>query len=1012
MLPIKLTISGLYSYQKKQIVDFQQLSESGLFGIFGKVGSGKSSILEAISFALYGQTERLNARDSRAYNMMNLKSNEVLIEFDFENYEQKKFRFRARWKRNKNQFSETSTAERQAFEWIDNQWIPLESNDATSVVGLSYENFKRTLIIPQGQFKEFLDLKDTDRSKMMKEIFHLEAFDVSDKVAKLLKKTNDDLNFLNGKLTAYQDINPLKIKSIEDLLSNLKTALTNALERQENLAKKVAETEKVEALFIELNQKKHAFALLEKEQAEIENLKVKLTEFELVRDVFQQKIERQNELQLTIQKQQKGFEQTEVEFEKNEKVRKQLQNDFESIHIVHQKIEDESKKWEDLKKIIGISEALQNKKTLENRCAKGEQVVAEEENQLRKLLTEEAELKAKNDAENQKIIEPQILFEVKQWFENRKKCWSDIEKQSLLIQKNSEERVENEKNLLQLGYDLMDWKEKIAQQTQQNLAKKEVFQTQLNSILVQKELVSHAQNLKEGEACPVCGATTHPNVMNDEDLSVALQNIQSEIEACVTQSEHITKTEKRLHELQFHISQSALQIKQNQEELALAQAKLKELEDSFHWQNFEKEDENAFETIENEQRTMQQNIKNRNVLIDENRKLQSESQRKMNQSKDLLTALKLERESRIATTSTLKNGLLILKWEDFETVEISHIQQQMNDLALKIKEVKNKFITLQNQLLEQDKKNIQLESEIKHLKHHLDDLKLNINTLKEDISNLLLQHPTTTIEKITEILSLPFDVSKTRKQIQDFENEWQQLKSQLLHLEIQTSGVIFDAATFEAQKTALTESKNEVTELLAKQMSVVKEMEDLQKKLTEKQQFEKEQQALENRSLNLKTLSNLFKGQGFVEYVSGVYLRNLCAIANQRFHRMTKNSLSLSLNDKNNFEIIDYLNQGFTRSIKTLSGGQSFQAALCLALALAENVQSLSKNSKNFFFIDEGFGTQDPESIEIIYETLQQLHKENRVVGIISHSEALQEKITNSILIVNDVETGSRVFHA
>ena len=820
------------------------------------------------------------------------------------------------------------------------------------------------------------------------------------------------MNFLNGKLTAYQDINPLKIRSIEDLLSNLKETLTNAIERQENLAKKVAETEKVEALFIELNQKKQAFAILEKEQAQIDNLKVKLTEFELVRDVFQQKIERQNELQQTIQKQQKAFEQAEIEFEKNEKVRKQLQNDFESIHIAHQKIEDESKKWEDLKKIIGISEAVQNKKKLDYRCEKGEKVVSEEENNLKKLLVEEAEIKAKNDAENQKIIEPQILFEVKQWFENRKKCNADIEKQSLLIQKNTEERAENEKALLQLGYDLMDWKEKIAQQTQQILAKKEVLQTQLNSILVQKELVSHAQNLKEGEACPVCGATTHPNVMNDEDLSVALQNIQSEIEACVTQSEHITKTEKRLHELQFHISQSELQIKQNQEELALAHAKLKELEDSFHWQNFESEDENAFETIENEQRTIQQNIKNRNVLIDENRKLQSESQRKMNQSKDLLTALKLERESRIATTSTLKNGLLILKWEDFETVEISHIQQQMSDLALKIKEVKNKFVTLQNQLLEQDKKHIQLESEIKHLKHHLDDLKLNVNTLKEDISNLLSQHPNTTIEKITEILSSPFDVSKTRKQIHDFENEWQQLKSQLLHLEIQTSGVIFDTATFEAQKSALAESKNEVTELHAKQMSVVKEMEDLQKKLIEKQQFEKEQQALENRSLNLKTLSNLFKGQGFVEYVSGVYLRNLCAIANQRFHRMTKNSLSLSLNDKNNFEIIDYLNQGFTRSIKTLSGGQSFQAALCLALALAENVQSLSKNSKNFFFIDEGFGTQDPESIEIIYETLQQLHKENRVVGIISHSEALQEKITNSILIVNDVETGSQVFHA
>ena len=82
MIPISLTIKGIYSYQQEQTIDFQKLTDAQLFGIFGPVGSGKSTILEAISFALYNDTERLN-RDNRNYNMMNLKSNELLIRFNF-----------------------------------------------------------------------------------------------------------------------------------------------------------------------------------------------------------------------------------------------------------------------------------------------------------------------------------------------------------------------------------------------------------------------------------------------------------------------------------------------------------------------------------------------------------------------------------------------------------------------------------------------------------------------------------------------------------------------------------------------------------------------------------------------------------------------------------------------------------------------------------------------------------------------------------------------------------------
>ena len=92
MLPISLTIEGIYSYQQRQHIDFSHLTSAGLFGIFGAVGAGKSSILEAITYALYGETERLNKADKRGYNMMNLKSNHIYIEFEFLNFENRQLR--------------------------------------------------------------------------------------------------------------------------------------------------------------------------------------------------------------------------------------------------------------------------------------------------------------------------------------------------------------------------------------------------------------------------------------------------------------------------------------------------------------------------------------------------------------------------------------------------------------------------------------------------------------------------------------------------------------------------------------------------------------------------------------------------------------------------------------------------------------------------------------------------------------------------------------------------------
>jgi len=180
--------------------------------------------------------------------------------------------------------------------------------------------------------------------------------------------------------------------------------------------------------------------------------------------------------------------------------------------------------------------------------------------------------------------------------------------------------------------------------------------------------------------------------------------------------------------------------------------------------------------------------------------------------------------------------------------------------------------------------------------------------------------------------------------------------------------------------------------------------------MQERLQLQKDLDAVTVRAENLKVLSNLFRSSGFVNYVSSVYLQNLINSANQRFYKMTRQKLMLELAEDNGFRVRDFMNNGEVRSVKTLSGGQTFQAALSLALALADNIQFLTKSKQNFFFLDEGFGSLDKDALSIVFETLKGLRKENRIVGVISHVDEMQQEIPVNLKIVNDIERGSLVY--
>ncbi len=193
-------MQGLYSYQEKQIIDFTRLTRSHIFGIFGPVGSGKSAILEAISYALYGRTDRMNlSGDNRYYNMMNLKSNELLIEFIFTAGKQDtEYLTVVKSRRNSRQFEDVKAIEHTAYRKVNEEWIPVEVSSLESIIGLSYENFKRTIIIPQGKFQEFLQLGNKERTQMMKELFDLDKYELYYKVVSLESKNNQKVQNLKA----------------------------------------------------------------------------------------------------------------------------------------------------------------------------------------------------------------------------------------------------------------------------------------------------------------------------------------------------------------------------------------------------------------------------------------------------------------------------------------------------------------------------------------------------------------------------------------------------------------------------------------------------------------------------------------------------------------------------------------------------------------------------------------------------------------------------------------------
>lgn len=1009
MIPVQLTIEGLYSYQERQVIDFKNLTDAGLFGIFGSVGSGKSSILEAVSFALYGKTERLNTNDKRAYNMMNLKSNRFYIEFDFLNYENKLFRVTRDFRRNSKRFDDVNPYSADIYQNIDGKWFSMENADIEAIVGLNYANFKRTIIIPQGQFKEFLELKATERTNMMKEIFNLHRYDLYNNSATLNTHNNSELDQLEGRLKGFEEINEEKIQLHKEGLAEEKKKFIEADTRFQMISERFQQLKNLKIDFENLKQKKEKFSGLSAQKQQIDAQEVQAELYDkvfrtfsplmaedqkLAKEISEQKAEQEKQIKLAVQ--------TETDFNTVKQQLTALQPQFDQL--------DQSKTQEnDLLLILQMLGYSADITTLKDRTAKGKTMVEEVETDIENLRNNiEKQVKDTETLKSRKL-DSALLLDTGNWFTHQKGLKKLIEEQAVKVEKGQKEIKLTVDELKSLNINIEHFKEDFKVLYDDFEKQKKELSQKLDHLKVQKELSRFADELHPGEACPLCGSLDHPAIVEFHDVNSGIQEIQEKMEFIDLQNAALQKKENTAEKI---LERKAIYEEQLASELKKAEQLQKDMEDhlkAFIWAQFNPNNEKDFEekrtasfAIEKEIELAEQHIlKERETLEKENKNAEK--------YRSLLESFRLEEAKKEEQINTSRSALKILNWDDYRKKTTAEVEEIHQKLSRSNTETEQNYQKLTRQEKELSPLLASQKTMVEQLEKRISQLTLEISGHREVIRKTLAEQNFTTLDEIRPILEQEINVEHVRTAIQAFRIEFETLKNGIGELEIKLKDFSFDEAQFSKAEEEFNTVQNEVKQIGESVIKITAEIERLENEYKKKEDLLKDLSRLQKRSENLKLMMNLFKGAGFVQYVSSIYLRQLCDHANIRFHRMTRNQLSLQLNESNDFEIIDYLNEGRSRSVKTLSGGQAFQVSLSLALALAESVQSNAAADKNFFFIDEGFGTQDTESVNIVFETLMSLQKENRIVGIISHVEELKEKIPAALNISRDEERGSLI---
>ncbi|EHK2357300.1 AAA family ATPase [Clostridium perfringens] len=248
MKPIRLEVKGLNSFIDKQVVEFDKLTERGLFGIFGPTGSGKSTILDGITLALYGDIAR------KSSNYINTNCDDVYVSYEFQitGNEVKRYRVDREFKRDNKSGGIRNKSSKiiditGGVENVLEEKAKAVTSKCEEIIGLKLDDFMRTVVLPQGKFSEFLKLEGKERRNMLERLFNLRKYgdDLSGKLSSEIRKEKDKMNVLEGQLKGYEGVSEGALKAKEEEINEINLSIKSKEELLNKIKKEFEEAEKV-----------------------------------------------------------------------------------------------------------------------------------------------------------------------------------------------------------------------------------------------------------------------------------------------------------------------------------------------------------------------------------------------------------------------------------------------------------------------------------------------------------------------------------------------------------------------------------------------------------------------------------------------------------------------------------------------------------------------------------------------------------------------------------------------
>ncbi|WP_288308417.1 SMC family ATPase [uncultured Enterococcus sp.] len=1020
-------------------LDFSQLQAGGLFLISGKTGAGKTTIFDGMTFALFGETSGNLRSGKEMRSMFASPTEETSVTFTFEHQRftyqiQRKPEQTLAKKRGDGVTNQTAKVQLTIFDADGKEKKQISKRTEVDafikdLLQLDAKQFFQIMMLPQGEFRNFLIASSNEKERVLRNLFGTEMYQQFNEWLKEQVKAQSR-KLEHQQLVASQIMERFKWEEEQEVLTvaecltlwgqdleKQQIQLQQLLQRKDQTMQEMKAAQEafyrakeIENARIERQGLQEKARELHAKKTEIAQKKAQLNQLVWAlehQEIMQQKEERVKEAQQAAQQ----INETKQQLQEIQQQQISWQDQRSLIDGIKKKQEAASQKVQRIQQQIPLAQRTQAQ---QEEVAQLEKAAQQQTIELTKInqaqasaktqaqhLAEEIDTLRGFQAEAVKLVETQA--HVEKW-QQAKMLFHEAEQKAGEQQQIHSELVLEQQ---QLTASLLELQKTLKQETSQN-ARMQIARLRLL--------------LEENEPCPVCGSLDHPNTQ--EHTTYRIEDIIASEQRLEQTQEKLTKIQQQVSANQTLQEQATLRISEWQATSAAAQMQV-ELAWTAVQQAFA-----ALQPIENQEAITEETtvaeLKKRQSFNQQKAASYEEAQKKHQAVNEQLATFNesyqqvSEQVKKAQEARQLAEGKLASLQEQLAGATYEQLQADLAETNGLLMEYSQQIEADARQEAQINEQQAILSEKLKNLQQFFEE-KQAAKTKAEQRLTQRLQEAGMTEETMRDLIAQAPQTTVLSEEIKTYEQETAFVQQRLALLDAQLK----EQATIDLNQleTAYLQLQTVMEEL---QQETVRKQEKVNgnQRLFDELQVIYQQNVEELAQLGqLQQLAETINGENVKKtslerYVLQQFLTEILEVANERLARLTRGRYQFELADKvgsyrssTGLEIDIYDdNAGQVRRAHTLSGGESFIAALALAISLADVIQQRAGGIEiEALFIDEGFGSLDEESLEMAMEALEMIENEGRMIGIISHVRELRARILQQVFVETNGSGQSRI---